>query len=422
MSLFKKYILIILSIFVFSSSVGAIAQDYFIIEPTNVQKQSKLIDLVPNHNNRSADRLNLIFVLDDFNAKNNEYLEENLQELIGWNGARLSKEYSNQLRLNIGFFSSDPIMNFKDKFNIYYIKDKSVLNNSAINTFGFDKEMLIYIKITSTSYNNLSGTMKVQDYSTGSKNYNRISLNLDSGYNTSFSKYQNVLAHELGHAIFGLTDEYLNAFNDINPDGNKPREFPNCILDKDKALENWNKFLNTIDSEVSYLESQYARINSKLFDWSKLKDKYRTQLIQQECQRTELKKDNTIIGYKPTKSGIMESTEEHIVWGSVNKNQVIKVLDSFAGTGKNIPNNRKEFTQQEIDYANSRTYDQLEIEPRNKFGMNIIRPSTLDNPIFSNSEKIRMFFVDNYIYIALLLTVIIVISNIVKKRYLIKKD
>jgi IgA Peptidase M64 len=403
------------------------AQENLFIEPTVEAKRSKLLDLIPEHNMIDSDRINLIFTPQDFKISNNQYIESILSDLIGWNGQKLSKDYGENLQISRGFFASDPIMNYKDKFNLYYIKDKSILNMSSSSSFGFQKEVLINI---------LTTTNTLSDNSSADNGFNnllkgiissKIEFRFDLSYTSSFLNNQSVLAHELGHAIFGLFDEYLTRDPEYTTsDENEKRQntiksyemiknSANCANSIEEAQSKWGKYIGSLDPEFEDLKRSYSYLGSKHIDWNALSEKYTIKPTAHYCVTglPDNRVKSALPNFKPSVYSLMSVSSDHTIWGSVNRAEVIRVLESVKGTGNPIPNNRKDFTQEEINYVKSQSYDDLEIRPRNKFGLNITRPSTIDIPKKSTFEEIMDQLTSNK-DIVILLSIIVLLAIILK--------
>jgi hypothetical protein len=89
------------------------------------------------------------------------------------------------------------------------------------------------------------------------------------------------------------------------------------------------------------------------------------------------------------------------------------------GTGMEITIESKKFSVQEINYFRSKSYFELEIEPREKTGLQIIKPILIDtnNNIEPNKKNVLTIFNknENFAFPALLLTFLFLLTLVYKK-------
>lgn len=235
---------------------------------TNAQSltlnRSNLIPLYSNSNNDfSADRINLIFSYSnqipensDLGVLTEKYLQSNGQ------GAGSSI---------FGFFTVSPYKENKNKFNIWVLNKlltDAQADNLATdvslpsNSFNLQNVVPIYVAKSpvpnSRSYSTLAKSL--QDIVTKKPKYfatggvNRSYLYNSNGTVDLFAP--ETLAHELGHAIFGLTDEYVEA--------NSPffvSQKPSCAIDQTMANKWWGNLNGTVDPFYDTFKNNRIALN-----------------------------------------------------------------------------------------------------------------------------------------------------------------
>jgi hypothetical protein len=438
--MFYKYSIIVFTILttILQSYVIISYSQYEVIEPVSfIERQKHLLEVFPNHNNPNSDRINLIFVINSQDSNYRSYIKSILPDLLGWNGIKLSKDYGENLTLNIGLFATDPIRNYKDKFNIYLLDDIYKINQINDRSFGLSKEVRINIYKSVESDPQDSGSYEIKDISIVSKakfeDQIRLGINTDEFIKTTQS-WSNILTHELGHNIFNLADEYKKSIKlsasttngeDIQKDARLSKELIkktyNCANNLEEAQSKWGQYIGQVDPEFYYLKSQYQKIDSKAFKFEVLEDRYRIKSTPHYCNSeiSDARDESSEPNFKPSETSLMDYTGLPI-WGSYNRKQVETILNAIPGTGKPIESIRTDFTQDEINLVRSQSYTQLEIEQRRRLGLEVIRPSTIDIPKDNNSilDQISMLLLSNanWIFIIISILSLIIIHFFFKKK------
>ncbi len=131
------------------------------------------------------------------------------------------------------------------------------------------------------------------------------------------------LAHELGHAVFGLRDEY------VEPGVAEPvLGAPNCAGDAEEAEALWGDLVGEIDPMLArWRDAQQAA--GLWFAEGDGSDMVRVGYVEGGCFSTSSRV------LRPTENSLMSS--EIPVFGAVNRRQVQRVLDLFDGTAVFAP-------------------------------------------------------------------------------------
>jgi hypothetical protein len=438
--MFAKYTIIFILLFTIISPQFNITSysQYEIIEPVSyIERQQHLLDIFPNHNKPKPDRINLIFVINSTDKNYREYIKSILPDLLGWNGIKLSKDYGENLTLNMGLFATDPIRNYKDKFNIYLLDNIYKINQINDRSFGLNKEVRIKIYKSAEGDNENGGSSERKNISIESKvrfdDHISLGINSDEFIKTTQS-WSNVLTHELGHNIFNLADEYKKTIKlsasvtngqdtkaDVRLSTELIKKTYNCANDLQEAQSKWGQYIGQVDPEFYYLKSQYEKINSKAFKFEALEERYRIKSTPHYCNSeiSDYRDESSEPNFKPSETSLMEYTGLPI-WGSYNRLQVERILQAIPGTGNPIESTRRDFTQDEIKAVDSQSYTQLEIEPRRRLGLEVVRPSTIDIPQdnYKLSDKILMLIIYNikWIFIIISFLFILAVYLYIKKK------
>ncbi len=304
----------------------------------SAQTNNKIPNVVPltqiYQNDLQGDKINLVFVpapeFVDLKA-----LQKQIGQLLSLDGKPILVDGQGHLTNNpnqvenvyFGMFGIDPFKQNLHKFNFWFFDQtvqtsedleivRGALANAGLKNLDvvhvFDKET--HPKDGDNSY--LASFYSQQeipskgDYDFGTVNVWHVTTN-------GFYKASEVLAHELGHALFGLRDEY------DDPTGVR-YGWPSCAKDTNEAKSWW-----------SDLEGQ---IDPFYYTWKSTLEKYNVWTVWYDVQYPVA---NFQVGYfsggcfgpknssvtKPTKDSLMNSIVP--ILGSVNRKRVELVLATF---------------------------------------------------------------------------------------------
>jgi hypothetical protein len=242
----------------------------------SVQPNFKLNDVV-SENDKSSDRINLVFACDEtFKAPLD--CGENIKKFLGWDGQpfainkfseKTTPANNDAISVIYGLFATEPYKSAKNKFNIY-VSDKLVndygrvyfYNELAKTGINLSNTQVIYLHAANglsktaelPDFSNLRNPTKAQTVFFGGKSIldkaglNRGVLDLYLGNdNRLVNQYGKILSHELGHAIFGLKDEYTGTL------ANASIGFPNCATSstKNTTINEWSALTGLNSSQLN---------------------------------------------------------------------------------------------------------------------------------------------------------------------------
>jgi hypothetical protein len=313
----------------------------------------------------AADKFNLVFLCDK-TFESIEQCKSYLSKIISWDGkirkigntGQETTDNNSVVSLDYGLFAIEPYKSNKNKFNVFIIDNLTesfekrpivdAIKDSGINTK--TSQIIKLHKANGRSYTS---------FPSYNKNKNPLKTDIDlqqdifsqkSGVVELFiGNYGltegNVLAHELGHALFGLADEYTepgSAFGDTR------LGFPNCEATQTQAETDWTTLtkLSKTKLQGSVDPSYYDMINElKKYSYNgiSLYDKlaYQSTQYNESSYKTSLNVKGGCIGpinsnvWKPTEISTMNASG--LVFGVVNKARINQVLNLFDGQTKTCP-------------------------------------------------------------------------------------
>ena len=346
---------------------------------TFYQQESPLRESVENHNMINSDRINLIFLDNYVQESYKNYFNFIFKQLIGWDGPFFAKHEENKVLINYGFFGTDPVRNYKDKFNIWLIDDKTSISNLPLNN-------KVVIKM---NLNNSSVSASSSEFVSDSEQKSFKSVTMDDLFNIdSIFKISKTLNHELGHALFNLNDEYFIKSNDlnINENYNLParslydkyiQNSPNCALNLISAKEKWGKYIGKVDSFYYEIQDDLKKFN---INHESGFDEESFRLISGVPFSCDSGTNSLVVDdkkhFKPTFTSYMDTEYNRFstfkyVYGEVNKQTAIKILESYKGTGRSIPFSKLELSQDNYEKVKSNSIYSLEMKKREQLGIKL---------------------------------------------------
>jgi hypothetical protein len=347
------------------------------------------LDPALNHD-KTKDRFNIVFYYTDYTGSLTD-LKAEVSKLV------LLKDIKNINPTSYGAFNIEPYRSNINKFNFWFY-------NKAIPV---DQDYVFEYLIRDTPSLGIDYITPIRltyDYSARSNaDYAEIGYNSDYSiktyYNSPVRLYLNndvdtgvVLAHELGHSLFGLADEY------DEPGYETPRiKYPNCAPDLATANQWWGTLKDQIDpyfyqyrqALIDYYTSSpdpyYLRYSDGVLEvsnvvqlpdetwvmqWGKLDDlnlvlneaDFKIGFVNGNCFSTA-----TEGAVRPTKQSAMSSRYTSI-YGSVNRREMEKVMGMFSGQANVLAKRKPDYLNPEIfDYIKlTDTHCQIKITLTNK--------------------------------------------------------
>jgi len=305
------------------------------------------LELITGHNRRSADRINVLFVSSGlervFEGEPSNQLPELARTMLTIGGPlgvdfedNVVGEHAAASRLLWGPLAIEPLASHLDRFNFWYlpgdIADEVGMLFAGLDTGGDEGFDLPNLQITAlyndgadfvsdarrTSFESLDpsevpprGRLRFGDARVWVPHFSPL-----SGVTT--------LAHEWGHGLFGLRDEYYGFDDRGIAEG-----FPNCAPDLETAELWWGSLLGAVDPFVEeVLAIQQDRLENPEFANVDLADTTAVGVTPGGCYSDVGSTDV----YRPSIDSLMHS--EVPVFGVVNRHRVQEVLDRFSGRGQ----------------------------------------------------------------------------------------
>jgi hypothetical protein len=220
---------------------------------------STLQELIPEHNQRLADRVNLIFIGSGFASTPEMTRQAAL--LLTLEGPILSSVTTGEPSdLNYGPFAIEPLGSSQHRFNYWYldaevIDPRSLFINSQTG-FGVPHPVITTLHLlqpgqwwpSEASLASFSGDEQAPQRDGIS--FGSVYLAIPDGESAGEAT---TLAHEFGHALFALRDEYLSD-GPVSTSG-----FPNCAPDSRTADLWWGELDGVVDP---FVHDYLAALNS----------------------------------------------------------------------------------------------------------------------------------------------------------------
>jgi IgA Peptidase M64 len=317
----------------------------------------KAIGVFPE-TNKNADRINLVFSCDN-TFTSTQACKDSIVAMMAWDGQAKPTDWQGNIvagnkatTVQYGVFATEPFKSNKNKFNVLYLDnlvdnfDKRILLDNLSND-GVNPNSSIILRlhnISARSYASFppygdkpvltKADMNLQPFVT------REDLGIVEqfiGVNGNDTKTSGkVIAHELGHAIFGLRDEYVEANSKIIVPG-----YPNCQNSSALAVTAWTALTGLSQGQLN------GNVDQAYYDWVADQKKYSNgsynlgnNAFLAGNRAADYATGFNIQGgcfgpttgniFRPTQVSMMSNTSP--VFGTVNRARAQKVLDQFAGT------------------------------------------------------------------------------------------
>lgn len=297
-----------------------------------------MTELIPGHNRVDADRINLVFA--GWGWSDTKRLRSTALVHLGWDGHVKLANLSGEIVPNgtipiIGIFGIEPWRSNRDKFNIWITdrtpaKPKSWLLASQVAPV-VDLPDLVMITLALdggvVSQTGLGQDFFIPDFPSrptlrrkDDQPFSNAVVNVSSK-DPSNSAIES--AHELGHALFGLNDEYIGV--DKADTTKHPDQWPACAASEKSARAWWGKLIGRYDPMVDIWAEELALVGQPLapgrLDFTR--DETRVTLVPGGCFGTKG-------SFRPTQDSLMMHNLPAL--GLVNTAWANRILALWHGT------------------------------------------------------------------------------------------
>jgi len=333
-----------------------------LFDPIGVEINNKIAcrEVVPGHNEKAADRINMVFM--GVNLDESSMFEEGVslqtmaQQMIDFDNEPYihsfetdPSEGGEDKRLQIGFFAIEPFKSNKDKFNIWYFSKNLVgesevqvtnqvgsrLYSSIVPFCNLENVAPVYLNAGtfhdngSSAYAYLANIGDAQNVLKDNLKFGSAFIRINSADLGNQFVHRHTTMHELGHSIGGLEDEY----SDHGETRNRGAAV-NCASSLDDAESKWGELLGMVDPfYFEYIEL----LESYDVSYDYTVDDIAIGYFAGGCGY----QDGSEEAFRPSRSSLMISggmwsqdgglIAEIPVLGSVNRDRFEKILALFDG-------------------------------------------------------------------------------------------
>lgn len=211
--------------------------------------------LVDGLNDRSAERINMVFVGDGFGSETEATVREEAIRLLSLDGSPTQIGRDGDVwDLGWGPFAIEPFRSNIGRFNFWYLEGEVGLGTTPFDppfgsnlldpqALGLGSDVLLVLIDRTPGRATGSFPSFVDDVELDAdapRQLGSVHLPVPVG-----SEYDHaVLAHELGHALFGLRDEYVEVEYEGVIAVHGP---PNCVRSREEAEEAWGSLAGELD-------------------------------------------------------------------------------------------------------------------------------------------------------------------------------
>lgn len=290
-------------------------------------------------NDIEADRINLVFA--PWGWPDHEAFVDYAFGAISWNGDAylitpdgfLTDAPFLAWTAELGVFAVEPWRSATDRFNVWYTDVEPEipggwLNNREADPFGLPDQTIVILGLDARSFNPDLISVAGQDLSFSGPG---MPLRPDPG--TTFANSLVVIepdyragaipaiAHELGHAMFGLPDEYVG--EKLGFDG-RPNlsSWPSCAEDADEADVWWGDLLGSVDPMLEVWIEEMAEAGFPVQDPGSYRELIRVDHVELGCYDVEG-------SVRATRDSMMNNNLPML--GSVNRRWAERILALWSG-------------------------------------------------------------------------------------------
>ncbi len=305
----------------------------------------KLVEIVPGHNRAEAERINLVFVGSGF--PDGVKVIDVARELLTADGAVLDRYEDGGITvvddngatdgslvydIVFGPFAIEPLASNMAKFNLWaipgQIEDERAFFHNSDPEFSTGRDLdgftIDNVSIVNLHHQAVGRYGRSEAWWTGFRgttevpgldglDFAGIYLAIDALEPLAAAR---TLAHEMGHALFDLRDEYFEVGRGAE------YGFPNCAFGNEEATKWWGDQVGDIDPFVY----DYLAVLDR-YDWFYPDDIVQQLTVGEIGSVTGGCYDGGTATIRPTSDSLMNS--EVPVFGAVNRLRVTQVLDQF---------------------------------------------------------------------------------------------
>lgn len=288
------------------------------------------VPLIEDHNDPSATRINLVFVGSGFYDGEPKNVQDEAIRLLTLDGEPEVFSFDDDVPYDLGWgpFAVEPLRDNIDKFNFWYLEDglpagtdlfdpgQDGLNNLSVAELGLGNDVVL---ITLSRNGGADGSRARASLPTfaddievelpDSPSLGSVYLPVTPG--SSFD--HSTLAHEFGHAIFGLRDEYEEQGLDTAIAG-----YPNCASSEAEAEDYWGDLVGQLDP----MYERWKEVSQANDVWYEADDRgqdFVVATVTGGCFSTSGD------AFRPTARSLMNGQEP--VFGAVNRFRAEQILD-----------------------------------------------------------------------------------------------
>lgn len=290
--------------------------------------------LFEGHNDLDADRINLVFAPSNWNDL--AAFVEYTRQILTWDGAPLlldidllpTEAPEDAVSAVFGVFSIEPWRSNRDLFNVWYLT-KEVANparflNTEREVSGLSDELVVFVT-RDFAFDSVAGLQSFLPPDVprrdGSQEFGDVILGVPSEF--PFVSVT-TLAHELGHSMFGLADEYVGDF--LGYDGRLDlSSYPACAEDWGEAERWWGDLEGDVDPmfEIWMDEIEALGLGFDEGTEADLRSSVAVTYVHGGCYARPR-------SYRATRDSLMNS--EVPVLGSVNRRFAERILELWEGS------------------------------------------------------------------------------------------
>jgi hypothetical protein len=304
-----------------------------------------LEDLLAGHNDPTADRINLVFA--PWGWDDEVAFREFAQTVIGWDGHPVlfsasgsvyplgqvpDEEDDMIMGAELGLFGYEPFRSRHDLFNIWVTTESPPEPYGWLDTVDdpdyIDDQVIITLALVGEP-----GHYSRSGLDTANGNPDELHRTTDPFANVTIAVWLpeaqstlQVIPHELGHALFGLPDEYLGSVDaDV---GDRNEAWPSCAASIETAEAWWGDLIGEYDPMIdTYIDEmvaagfEYAADAENIALW---RDRNRTAYVEDGCY-------GVTGSYRSTEDSLM-GRRSTPAFGLTNRRWMEQVLALWSGT------------------------------------------------------------------------------------------
>jgi len=285
-----------------------------------------LAEVIPGHNDALRDRINIVMSAESSQIDS----VDRAADLLGLNGPLLTDD-----DLFYGLFAIEPLATHRDRFNFWTLTEPLQWDGALADTEGWNPSEIFGLRSTVAvtlvaDQDNQSSEAPIRtDPGFGGV---RLEVQRDDDQEMAVGPTARVLAHEMGHAIFKLHDEY--AVLATVPGSETPViGTPNCAPDQSTARQWWGDLVGSVDPFAAQVLADRASrgLPAEPVPGARLQNLVTIDLVAGGCYQAA----DLATAVRPSVDSLMNS--EIPVFGAVNRRAVQAVLDTVTNDPLVVP-------------------------------------------------------------------------------------